>query len=640
MSSLHIFGIHRNQLLRWWGWLLLTTILFELMMACRYFEVADFDQSPGSLLFRATMLVAHFATLSVVLLGPALLAILLRARAWLAIPLGVACSIAILIALLIDTQVYQLYRFHINAGVLNLLLGGAAHETFVFPGVMYLQAGLVAAAIVLIQTVAASLWWRYVLRNPGSRSTARAIALTLLGLVVSFHSLHIWADVLAYEPLLEQTDVLPLRYVATAKRSLRTLGVDVRTRPDLAQPAAQDRSSLAYPLHPLDCRRPHNPPNIIVMLIDSWRFDAMNAQVTPNIDAFARRSVRFMDHHSGGNATRIGVFSLFYSIPGTYWHRMLAERQGPVFITQLLKQGYDVRAFRSAPLFSPEFDRTVFAQVDAVRTRSDGDGPAERDQDLTDDFLSFLKSRSDGSPFFALLFYDSPHKLAFPRDYPLPFRPSAASVNYLNLNNAADAQPLLNRYLNSVHYVDTLVGKALAAIEKQGLLENSIVVVTGDHGQEFNDNQRNYWGHGSNFTRYQTGVPLLLYSSTLAPAVHWHRTSHFDVMPTLMREYLGCDEPFSTHSVGRSLFEPGGREPMLLSEYADFAIVLPDQIAVIREQGMQLRDASYAELKGVRLEPEVIEAALEQKSRFYRPRVPGRETGISIQERRLPASSQ
>lgn len=618
MPSLPTFAIHRNQLLRWWGWLLLTTIVFALVIACRYFEVVDLDRAPGSLLFRAIMLVAHFAVLSTVLLSPVLIAILLRARAWLAIPLGVLCSSAILIALLIDTQVYQLYRFHINAGVLNLLLGGAAHETFVFPGAMYLQAGAVAAAIVFIQIVAAWLWWRYVLRNQGNRSAARAIALALLGIVVSFHSMHIGADVLAYEPFLEQTEVLPLRYVATAKRSLRALGVNVRTRPALPRSEAQDRSSLAYPLQRLDCRRPHNPPNIIVILIDSWRFDALDAQVTPNIDAFAQRAVRFMDHHSGGNATRIGVFSLFYSIPGTYWHRMLAERQGPVIITQFLQQGYDVHVFRSAPLFSPEFDRTVFTQIDALRMRSDGDGPAERDQDLTHDFLSFLSSRSDESPFFALLFYDSPHKLAFPRGYPLAFHPSAAGVNYLSLDSTTDAQPLINRYRNSLHYVDSLVGEALAGIETHGLLENSIVVITGDHGQEFNDNRRNYWGHGSNFTRYQTGVPLLLYSPTFASAVHTHRTTHFDVMPTLMREYLGCNAPFSTHSVGRSLFEPGGREVMVLSEYSDFAIVQPDRIAVIRKQGMQVLDADYIELKGVRLEPEVIEAALEQKSRFYR----------------------
>ena len=222
-----------------------------------------------------------------------------------------------------------------------------------------------------------------------------------------------------------------------------------------------------------------------------------------------------MDHHSGGNGTRIGVFSLFYAIPGTYWHRMLAERQGPVFIKQLLERGYDVRAFRSAPLFSPEFDRTVFAEVDSLRMRSDGKDSADRDRDLTSDFLSFLKSRSDDTPFFALLFYDSPHKLVLPPGYAQVFRPSAADVNYLGLDAATDPLPLLNRYRNSTHYVDSLIGEALAAIKERGLLEKSVIVITGDHGQEFNDNRRNYWGHSSNFTRFQTGVPLLVYSPTL-----------------------------------------------------------------------------------------------------------------------------
>lgn len=622
MALPHIAALHRQQLMRWWGWLLLTTILFQLLIACRYFAVADLDQSPIALLFRGTMLVAHFATLSLLLLGPVLVLILLRPRPWLAIAVGVSCSSLILLALIVDTQVYQLYRFHINAGVLNLLLGGAARTTFVFPEVMYFQAGLVAAAVALIQIVVGSLWWRYVRRRPGSRLAARAIAVTLLGLIVSFHGVHIWADVIAYEALLEQTDLLPLRYAATAKRSLRAMGVNVRSQPAWIQHASSDRNGLAYPSSPLDCHPPRRPPNIIVILIDSWRFDALSAQVTPNIEAFVRRSVRFMDHHSGGNATRIGVFSLFYSIPGTYWHRVLIERQGPVVIEQLVKHSYDVQVFRSAPLFSPEFDRTVFAQIDDVRMQSDGNRPADRDQDLTDDFLSFLKSRSNTVPFFAFLFYDAPHSVDLPADYPLAFQPSAAGINYLELRNETDARPLLNRYWNSVHYVDHLVGKALTALEAQGLFENSIIVITGDHGQEFNDNRRNYWGHGSNFTRYQIGVPLLLYAPALAPAVHSHRTTHFDVMPTLMREYLGCGEPFSTYSVGASLFEVGGRETMIASEYADFAIVQPDRIVVVREQGMEVRGADYAELKGARLELNVIATALEQKSRFHQPLAP------------------
>ena len=100
------------------------------------------------------------------------------------------------------------------------------------------------------------------------------------------------------------------------------------------------------------------------------------------------------------NATRIGVFSLFYSIPGTYWHRMLAQRQGPVLIERLSKLSYDMQVFRSAPLYSPEFDRTVFSQVRPVRTFSQGKSPAARDRDLTDDFIRYLDTRSKAAPFF------------------------------------------------------------------------------------------------------------------------------------------------------------------------------------------------------------------------------------------------
>lgn len=622
MSTMISPATNRNRLLRWWGWLLLATLLLEILVAARYFEVVDLDASASSLMFRGAMLLAHFTTIALVSLSPLLAVILLWPRPRLVIPLGVLCAAAIVAALLVDTQVYQLYRFHINAGVLNLLFGGAALDTFVFPGVMYTQAASIAAAIVLILAVAGRASWRYVSRGPGRRAIASVITVVLTAALVSFHGVHIWAAAVGYEPLLEQTDVLPMRYAATANRFLRRLGVNVRDKHTVMAGQGHDKSALSYPLRPLACSAPNKPPNIVVILIDSWRYNELSAAVTPNIDAFARRSVRFMDHYSGGNATRIGVFSLFYSIPGTYWHGVLAERQGPVFIDQLLRQDYDVRVFRSAPLYSPEFDRTVFAQLDNVRMRSDGSRPAAWDRDLTNDFLGYLDSRRANSPFFALLFYDAPHSFDYPDDYPAPFQPAAGPVNYLELSKATDRQPFLNRYRNSLHYVDSLVGESLAALEARGLLENSVIVVTGDHGQEFNDNQQNYWGHGSNFTRYQTGVPFLLYAPALAPQAQRHRTTHFDVMPTLMRDYLGCADPFSTHSVGRPLFEPGGRETVVMSEYADFAIMHADRIAVIRKHGMEIRGAGHARLD-VQLDPGVIKDALEQNTRFYK------STGLS-----------
>ena len=320
----------RRLLLRWWGWLLLTTLALAILISTRYFIAAHLDAAPLSIAFRAVMLLAHLATLSALLLLPVLLLTIVAPRPAVVIPIGVVCSTLVLAALLLDTHVYLLYRFHINAGVVNLLLGGAARETFVFPGVMYAQAAFAVTAIALVTATAGWVQWRYVRVHPGRPAIARGLAVSLTVAVLGFHVTHIWADVVAHEPILEQTDVLPLRYAATTKRTLRRLGFEVRSEPALAVDVQQDHTGLAYPLNPIECRRPPNPLNIIVIMIDSWRFDALSADVTPNIEDFARRSVRFTDHYSGGNATRIGVFSFFYAIPGTYWHRVLAERQGPV----------------------------------------------------------------------------------------------------------------------------------------------------------------------------------------------------------------------------------------------------------------------------------------------------------------------
>src|SRR5690606_2825280 len=127
----------------------------------------------------------------------------------------------------------------------------------------------------------------------------------------------------------------------------------------------------------------------------------------------------------------------------------------------------------------------------------------------------------------------------------------------------------------------------------------------------------NYWGHGSNYTRYQTGVPMLLYVPGGKPDVVRHRTTHFDVAPTLLRDHLGCTSPFATYSVGRSLFDPSSRDPLVLAEYSDFAIVQRDRIALVREHGLEMLSPEYFEIEAA-LEPAIAQAALEQKTRFFK----------------------
>src|SRR5690606_38343527 len=127
------------------------------------------------------------------------------------------------------------------------------------------------------------------------------------------------------------------------------------------------------------------------------------------------------------------------------------------------------------------------------------------------EWISFLSERAENKPFFGFLFYDAPHQYAFPPDEKLKFLPSWERIDYMDLHPQFDPLPFKNRYKNSVHFVDRLVGEVLTDLRNRGLDKNTVIVLTGDHGQEFNDSGQNYWGHNSNFSIAQTHVPLVIY---------------------------------------------------------------------------------------------------------------------------------
>ena len=104
-----------------------------------------------------------------------------------------------------------------------------------------------------------------------------------------------------------------------------------------------------------------------------------------------------------------------------------------------------------------------------------------------------------------------------PDDYKKLFKPSLDEVNFLALNDNYDAEPFINLYKNSLHYIDGKVGEVLDSLT--GKLDNTIVIFTSDHGEEFNDSKLSYWGHNSNYSKYQTAVPLIIHWTNKAPAI-------------------------------------------------------------------------------------------------------------------------
>src|SRR5437870_4107809 len=296
---------------------------------------------------------------------------------------------------------------------------------------------------------------------------------------------------------------------------------------------------------------PARRPNIVWIVLDSWRADTFTPENTPEMWRLGLRSQVFLHHVSGGNSTRNGIFTMFYGLHGSYWQSVLAERSGPVLFARLKELGYRLRILSSSSLTFPEFRRTVFVDLAPdIRDAFSGASADVKDRQLVEALDAFSAEAGPDQPFFAFLFLDSPHApYHFTPEF-TPFRPFAKTVSYRAVDDRQGRALICNRYRDAVFYADHLVGEAVKRLEQHGLLERTIVLVTGDHGEECYEH--GYWGHNGAFTPEQIRVPLVLYVPWLAPARHARLTGHQD-LPATFLEMLGVENPPADYGSGRSL---------------------------------------------------------------------------------------
>jgi membrane-anchored protein YejM (alkaline phosphatase superfamily) len=604
----------RRFLLRWCGWFFLGTGLLFALLALRYLRVAPIADGFAPRAFRASMFVTQAALLVFVLLLVTAPVVMLVPRKRVVVPLAVVLATGVLVVVLVDTFVYQQYRFHLDASVWRLLTDGGAETTFHMPASTHVAFAGIVLGFGAVMAMWALASWKLTQRVSGRRIGLGVMAV-LAVVLVTHNGVHTWANAAGYAPITQQVGVLPLHKPVTAKHLMRKLGIEVAQS---KLPAGSIASGLLYPREPLAFTPPAVRENVCLMVVDSWRADALTPRATPNLARLAEESVRFEEHHSGGNATRMGMFSLFYGLPGTYWADILAERRACVLVQEFQKQGYEIAVFRSAPIYSPEFDQTIFSGVNGLRRESKGDGPAACDRDLTDDFIAWLGARDSSRPFFALVFYDAPHAYDVPPDFPREFEPSWKNVDYLALDGDTDPKPFENLYLNAVRWSDHQAGRAIDALRERGVIDQTCLVVTGDHGQEFNDLGLSYWGHNSNFAQYQTHVPLFVRRAGLAPGTRAHLTSHFDVASTLLSDVLGCTNPPADYCVGRNLFDDADRGVLTISAYSRYAAVRPGRRFLVVEASGQIDvlGADYRPREWEDGDSEYLRESFRQRARF------------------------
>ncbi len=577
----------RASLLRGLGWFVLANALLYALVTWWFWrgliEPAA-DAAAGA--YRVLNTFVHWPLLALVMVGvPAAVAIvLLPRRAAVLAAAGLFGGVAACL-MIADAVVFSQYRMHLGPYVWGLVARGAGGETFlVFSKTLPF---LVAGAALLVVAVEAALFALCLrLADGGLRRFARPVWVAWLALFVSMNGWYAWADAHYQVGITQESGHFPFYRPMTAKRLFRKLGVtDFEAAQGPAPPSA--KRALFYPSQPLECPAPTRQ-NVLLIVVDAWRGDHLDPVHAPQMWKLVPESLRFMNHVSGGNVTRFGIFSIFYGIPGSYWFPVLGHQTPPVMMSELVRQQYDLKILGSSPLVHPEFDRTVFSGISGLRLKTPGDTPYERDRRVTSDMVEFLSDPARAKkPFFGFLWLNSVHSYAIPPDYPLPFQPSWEAVNHMALGPDFDRTPYLNRYRNALHFADSQVGLAIDALRKSGQMDNTLLIVTSDHGEEFNDTGKNYWGHNGNFSPYQLHVPLLVRGRGWQPGAQaTYFTSHNDLAPTVVTDALGCSTPSLAYSSGWPLRQTEGRRDYLaVVDYNDTGLYEPDRITLFSPFG-------------------------------------------------------
>ncbi len=598
--------VSRRQLLRWLGWFGAANIGLFMLVGLRYLWVYPFSQDALGLAYVPLAYTGQMALLAMLPLALIVMPLLLLwPRKSLVMGIGVLLASVALCLLVLDTNIFTENRFHLS------LLTASLFElpTWIFAGVLLL-------IFLVFQSMLAGLIWRAFALHRGSRGGVWLASLFVLAWLGGT-GLHIWGDAVGHTPVTQFTRYLPLYFPIHAKRDLARLGwVDpaaVQRRRQLSGGIQPGEGQLRYPINPLRCATPADAPNILIVLIDGLRPDAIDARVTPNIAAFRRGSMDFRRHYSGGNSSRMGFFSFFYGLPSTYWQSFYDLQRPPVLMDALRDAGYTFSLHSASGFSSPTLvDRTAFAGIPQLPTADPQLSAVAANQAATNSWLTWLGEAELEEKFFGFVYFDPP-MAAMPTQ-----APDAQPMDERYQDNA-EARQAWNQYRGAMQVVDVEIGRLLSAALDQGLFENTVIIITSDHGYEFDDHGKGYIGHASAFTPAQLQSSLLVHWPGREPTAFEHRTGHQDVPVTLLQDVLACRNSPADYALGKNLFSGESWPWMMAGSYTSHAIIQPHQVVVSYPGGyVEVLDDNYRALDRSRLEPAVVQEAMMAMRRFFR----------------------
>lgn len=486
------------------------------------------------------------------------------------------------IALIVDFFIYKIYKFHINAMVLNILTSPDAMDSIqvgTAPVIAFIA--FVSALILFEFYIIKKLFnWDEVNKDKLNKKLNKLIILPLFLIIlvekVSYGSFTLFSK----SELVSKFKVIPLYQPLTFSRIAKKVFNYIP--PQQVKNTISTDAQLNYPLAKITVKENPNKFNIFIFASDAVKNSEINSETTPNIENFKKDSIVFNNHFSGGNSTRFGIFSIFYGLNSTYWFSFLNTQKSPILIDILKDLNYNFNISTSTSTSWPEFRETAYKTITSSIKDDFKGHPWQRDKQNTNYFLNFIKNYNSDKSLFSFVFLDAPHGYSYPQTAN-KFNAKNEAVNYLNISKGSDSNiNAYKRYKNSIYYNDLLFAKMIKSLKDKGLYENSLIIYTSDHGQEFFEYGK--FGHNSSFSIAQVNTPFIIKLPKSMQKNHQMPkdypnilTSHNDIVPTILN-MIGITNNSSDYSNGYNIFDKGfHRNFVPSSNWNNNAIITKDR---------------------------------------------------------------
>jgi arylsulfatase A-like enzyme len=194
---------------------------------------------------------------------------------------------------------------------------------------------------------------------------------------------------------------------------------------------------------------------------------------------------------------------------------------------------------------------------------------------INHDFLSWLDRRGNSHPFFAFLnYYDAHDPYIPPADFAQRFM-SKPTAEDAPLNNMGSISPLEAHSLNQAYdaciaLLDHQVGLLYDQLARKGVLEDTLVIITADHGEQFGEHS--LFLHGNSLYRPLLYVPLMMMLPGRIPQrVKLSNEASLHEIPATVVDLLGINASYQFPGKSISRFWLNGNDK------------IPNQIPLLSE---------------------------------------------------------